>query len=231
MRILIIEDDEDLCRGMAYHLEKADYTVDCCSDGESGVHFASQSAYDLIILDRLLPSLDGLSVLSQIRKKGMCTPIIMVTALSQLHDKIDGLDAGADDYLAKPFEIEELLARVRALCRRPVIWKNQDLLSYKDISLNRSTLKLEGPTEAYTLSKREAALAEIFLRNPNIILPRNIILSKVWGPDAPVEEGNIDNYIHFLRRRLHTIGSQLRIKTLRGIGYRLEEANADQTPI
>lgn len=231
MRILIIEDDEDLCQGMQFHLEKAHYTVDTCFDGEDALHFILQAAYDLIILDRMLPSLDGLSVLKQIRAQGITTPVIMVTALSMLHDKVTGLDTGADDYLPKPFEIEELLARVRALSRRPTHWENESLVTFKDTSLNIGTLNLTGPLRSCSLSKREACLIECFLRSPNIILPRHIILSKVWGPDAPVEDGNIDNYIHFVRRRLHSVGSSLQIKTLRGIGYRLEAPHVNEASL
>lgn len=226
MRILLIEDDEDLSRGITYHLTKAGYEIDGCLDGEDGLHFALQVSYDLIILDRMLPSLDGLSILNKLRAKGIQTPVIMVTALSALHDKVDGLDAGADDYLAKPFEIEELLARVRALCRRPVHWENPECITYLDLSLNLTTLLLEGPTHSCSLSKREAHLAEVFLRSPHLTFSRDLILSKVWGPNAPVEDGNIDNYIYFLRRRLHFVGSQLQIKTLRGIGYKLEAPDA-----
>lgn len=226
MRILIVEDDQDLCLGMQFHLKNAGYTVDVCFDGEDALHFILQSAYDLIILDRMLPSIDGLSILQKVRNQSVAIPILMVTALSTLQDKIDGLDSGADDYLTKPFETEELLARVRALSRRPTQWKNVNTISYCDTSFNTETLLLEGPTSTCTLSRREANLAEVFLHNPNTVLPRNVILTKVWGPDAPVEDGNIDNYIHFLRRRLKNVGSTLQIKTLRGIGYRLENSNA-----
>lgn len=227
MRILIIEDDTSLCKGMAYHLKKAGYTVDCCFDGADGLHFATQGAYELILLDRMLPTLDGLSLLQQLRSKQVITPVIMVTALSELQDKVNGLDAGADDYLPKPFEMDELLARIRAVTRRPnQLDATQTTLSFHDLSLNLSSLILSGPDTSYELSKREGLMAEVFLRSPNTVINRNMLLIKVWGPDAPVEEGNIDNYIHFLRRRLHTVGSNLQIKTLRGIGYRLEIKDA-----
>lgn len=228
MRILIVEDDKDLCLGIQFHLEHAGYTTDICFNGEDALHFILQSAYDLIILDRMLPSIDGLSILQKIRRQAITTPVLMVTALSTLQDKVDGLDSGADDYLTKPFETEELLARVRALARRPVQWKNVNIITYEDTSFNTGTLVLKGPSSTCSLSKREATLAEVFLQNPNMVLPRSVILSKVWGPDAPVEDGNIDNYIHFLRRRFKNVGSTLQIKTLRGIGYRLEAPNAEE---
>lgn len=231
MRILIIEDDITLCQGISYHLKKNHYIVDYCCDGLDGLQYAKNSAYDLILLDRLLPSLNGLDVLRQLRTLHIHTPIIMITALSELNDKIDGLDAGADDYIAKPFEIDELLARIRAVFRRSMQVDNSNILSYADVSLNLTTLVLSGPTNSYTLSKRESTLAEILLRSPNSVIPRNIIFAKVWGPYAPVEDGNIDNYIHFLRRRFHTVGSQLQIITQRGVGYRLELINAEKTTI
>lgn len=225
MRILIIEDDESLCKGLSYHLKNAGYIVDYYTDGLDGLYFAMQATYDLILLDRMLPSLDGISLLNKLRQNNILTPVILVTALSQLNDKIDGFDAGADDYISKPFDIEELLVRVRAVLRRSDQIIQMDTLQYADVTLNLSTLLLTGPTHSYELSKREGTLTELFLRSPNVTIPRNLIFSKVWGPDAPVEEGNLDNYIHFLRRRLHTVGSILQLKTSRGIGYRLENPN------
>ena len=227
MRILLIEDDIHLCSGIMFHLKQANYIVDSCHDGLESIHFIEQNAYDLIILDRLLPSLDGISILKQIRAQNIATPVIMVTALSEIDDRVDGLDAGADDYLAKPFAIKELLARIRALSRRPTYVDNLACINYEDISLDLSSCVLQGPIRSCSLSKREAALTEVFLKNPNKILPRNLILSKVWGPDAPVEDGNLDNYIHFIRRRLNTVGSGLKIKTIRAIGYSLEDSHAE----
>lgn len=222
MRILIIEDDIALSKGITYHLKLNNYTVDHCEDGLEGLSLAKQSAYDLILLDRLLPSMDGLIVLKYLRQAHIHTPVIIITALSQLNDTIAGLDAGADDYITKPFEINELLARIRAVTRRPSNIQDNILLSFHDISLNISTLVLVGPTYSYPLSKREGAITELFLRYPHTILSRSQILSKVWGPDAPIEDSNIDNYIYFLRRRLTAVGSELKIITHRGIGYRIE---------
>lgn len=227
MRILLIEDDIKLCEGAIFHLNNAGYTIDACHDGLDGLDFIGHGAYDLIILDRMLPFLDGLTLLNQIRTQGNHTPVILVTALSALNDKVEGLDAGADDYLSKPFEVKELLARIRALSRRPMHWESQTLITYKDTSLDLSCCVLQGPTRSCSLSKREAGLAEVFLKNPHKILPRHVIFSRVWGPDAPVEDGNLDNYIHFIRRRLHTIGSTLQIKTIRAIGYCLETTYAE----
>lgn len=223
MRILIVEDDVALCQAMSFHLEKAGYTVDLCHDGADGLHFIKQEAYDIIILDRMIPSINGLDVLRNIRALNISTPVIMVTALNSIGDRVTGLDAGADDYLVKPFATQELLARVRALGRRPVEWDNSILLDLGNTSLNMSEYVLSSPSGTCNLSKREAELFEAFFKQPGQALPRALLLSRVWGPDAPVEDGNLDNYIHFLRRRLKAVNSNLQIKTIRSVGYCLEE--------
>ncbi len=221
MRILMIEDNKDLCDAVYYQLQKEDYTVDVCYTGDDALDYALNPSYDLIILDRMLPVMDGLSILKAIRKKGLTVPVIMVTAMDGLHDRIDGLDGGADDYLVKPFAMEELLARIRALYRRPQQLLPTKLLSYSNLELDVKKLSIRTPSKACSLSKREADLFEYFLRHPNQILPREIILSHIWGPDYFVEDGNLDNYIHFLRRRLASIDSDARIKTIHGVGYQL----------
>ena len=224
MRILMIEDDVDLCAAVSLSLKKEGHVTDCAHTGEDGLHFALQNAYDLILLDRMLPELDGLSVLSALRRKGFHTPVLMMTALDGVRDRVDGLDAGADDYLPKPFATEELLARIRALGRRPPLWEGSRLLEAGDLSLDAELCALRGPAGALSLSRREARLLELFLRNPGQTMTRELLLARVWGPDAPVEEGNLDNYIHFLRRRLAGVGSGAKIVTVRAVGYRLEGA-------
>lgn len=222
MRILLVEDDPKLCDAVSYHLKNQGYIVDICYDGEDGLHFIKQHAYDLILLDRMLPSLDGLTLLKKTRNLGISTPIILVTALDGIGDRITGLDAGADDYLVKPYSIEELSARIRALSRRPSQWESSKYLTYGDITLDIMGHSLKGPTYSCSLSKRESQLAEVLLKNSGQVLPRSLILARIWGPDAEVEDGNLDSYIHFLRRRLHTVGSTLQIKTIRSVGYVLE---------
>lgn len=222
MRILIVEDDIDLCEAVKYHLTREGYTADVCHTGSDALHFIRQQAYQLIILDRMLPELNGISVLQQMRAGGIKTPVIITTALNGIGDRIEGLDAGADDYLIKPFVMEELMARIRAVSRRPANLEISRVLSFGDVTLDLVSFTLKGPTATYTLSKREAELMELFMENPRRILPRNVLLSRVWGPDAPVEDGNLDNYVHFLRRRLKTVGSSARIKTARSVGYSLE---------
>ena len=223
MRILMIEDDKALCAAVELRLKKEGYTVDLAHTGEDGLHFALQNAYDLVLLDRMLPEGDGLSVVTRLRREGLSTPGLMMTALDGISDRVDGLDAGADDYLPKPFAPEELLARIRALSRRPVQWESTQRLTRGDLELDTELCALRGPRGSCSLSKRETQLFLLFLRNLGQVMTRELLLARVWGPDAPVEEGNLDNYIHFLRRRLGAVGSGMRLTTLRGVGYRLEE--------
>ena len=222
MRILMVEDDQALCAAVDIHLRQQGYTVDYAHTGEDGLHFALQNAYDLILMDRMLPELDGLEAVRTLRSRGFSTPVLMLTALDGVPDRVDGLDAGADDYLAKPFAAEELLARIRALSRRPRQWESTSRLSAGDLELDTELAALRGPAGAGSLSRREKQLLELFLRNAGQTLTRELLLSRVWGPDAPVEDGNLDNYIHFLRRRLRTVGSAVRLATVRSVGYRLE---------
>lgn len=223
MRILLIEDDEGFRRTLAYQLEQENFITDTCGDGEDALYYIEQNAYDLILLDRMLPHIDGLALLKQMRKSGNHTPVIILTALGELHERITGLDSGADDYLIKPFEFEELLARIRCINRRPRHWENNELLSFGDITYCPADNRLHGSLSDCTLSKKEGALMELFLRNPEQILPRSSILSRIWGPDGEVEDGNLDNYMHFIRRRLKTVSCLVSVKTIRGIGYSLGE--------
>ena len=224
MRILIIEDDKSLAETLRFQLEHSHFETDVCHDGEEGLHFIEQQSHDLILLDRMLPVLDGISVLKITREKNISTPIIFVTALGALNEKITGLDCGADDYLVKPFEFEELLARIRCILRRPPRWEGSKPLNFEDISYDVEQKKLCCGSLSCSLSAREGDLLEFFLRNPGQTIPRGSLLAKVWGPDAEVEDGNLDNYIHFLRRRLKGTGSILQIKTIRGIGYCLQDS-------
>ena len=222
MRILMVEDDPGLCEAVSFQLEQKGVTVDVCHDGEDGLHWARQQAYDLILLDRMLPGLDGLSVLRSLRQEGIVTPVVLVTALEEISQRVEGLDAGADDYLVKPFAAEELMARIRAMSRRPRQWESSQIIRLGDVVFDREQKTLEKEGQSCTLSRRESELMEMLLKNPGQILPRGLLLSRVWGPEAEVEEGNLDNYIHFLRRRLRSVGSALEIRTVRGVGYQLE---------
>lgn len=225
MRLLLIEDDESLCLSLSYQLRQDGFAPETCHDGEEGLLWARQQGYDLILLDRMLPGMDGLTLLRQLRREGIHTPVIFLTALGQLSDKTGGLDAGADDYIVKPFAYDELLARIRCVLRRPAALSGGDLLRYGDVTYDPGSLTLRRGTASTALSKRLGDLLELFLRNPGQTLPRQTILLRVWGMETEVEDGNLDNYTYFLRRSLRKVGSTLRLTTVRGIGYRLEEGD------
>lgn len=225
MRILLAEDDEQLNKNLVFELKARGFTVDACFDGEDACFYGEQNIYDLILLDRMLPHMEGTEVLTRLRQKKITTPVILLTALGTLSDKVTGLDLGADDYLVKPFEFEELLARIRCISRRSQNLNDSEALSVSDITWYHLEDQLCGPTGSCTLSKREAALMETFLRRKDQTLSRSMLLLKVWGPDSDVEEGNLDNYIHFIRRRLKAVGSCLQIKTIRGIGYCMQDTD------
>lgn len=225
MRLLLIEDDESLCLSLSYQLRQDGFAPETCHDGEEGLLWARQQGYDLILLDRMLPGMDGLTLLRQLRREGIHTPVIFLTALGQLSDKTGGLDAGADDYIVKPFAYDELLARICCVLRRPAVLSGGDLLRYGDVTYDPGSLTLRRGAASTALSKRLGDLLELFLRNPGQTLPRQTILLRVWGMETEVEDGNLDNYTYFLRRSLRKVGSTLRLTTVRGIGYRLEEGN------
>lgn len=222
MRILLAEDDEKLNASLAFQLEKEGFSVDACADGEEAYYYIEQHIHDLILLDRMLPYLSGTDVLSKMRQENNQTPVILITALGALDDKVTGLDLGADDYLVKPFAFQELMARIRCITRRPRKMELTGQLTFGDIVYRLKENTLTGKSGACSMSKREGELLEVFLRNPDQPLSRTLLLTKVWGLESDVENGNLDNYIHFLRRRLKTVGSGVSIRTIRGIGYQME---------
>lgn len=221
MRILIIEDDKEQCTILQFQLKKEGFSSDACYDGEDAEYYLSQNAYDLVILDRMLPNRNGIQILDGMRKAGNQTPVIMVTALGELDDRISGLDSGADDYIVKPYEFKELMARIRCILRRPSNIESINVISCNDITYNIEDNILTGPDSSCTLSNKEGDLIELFMHNPDHTLSRQVILARVWGADYEIEDGNLDNYIYFIRRRIKNVGSRLAIKTIRGIGYSL----------
>lgn len=221
MRILMIEDDTALCEALRPALEAAAFRVDFCHNGPDGLALLTSGAYDVCILDRMLPGLDGLSLLRAARTSGVETPVLMLTALSGIGERVDGLDAGADDYLSKPFDTRELMARLRALTRRPGTAANPTLQG-GDVTLSPTELTLAGPKGTVSLTKRECDLLEALLRSPGHLQSRSVLLAQVWGPMAEVEDANLDCYIHFVRRRLQSVGSTSRVVTVRGSGYKFE---------
>lgn len=226
MRLLIIDDDAALCDALQVQLKSAGYEVDCCLNGEDALFYALGNSYDAILLDRMLPAIDGLTLLQTIRKSNVHTPVIMMTAMSRISDRIDGLDAGADDYIVKPFDTLELMARIRALARRPGTISAGSALTFSDLTLDTSKQELSAGAQTLSLSKRETALFEYCIRHKDQVLSRRMLMSYVWGPDSDVEEGNLDNYVHFARKRLRALKSAVQIKTIHGVGYRMEDGNA-----
>ena len=222
MKVLLVEDDVNLCKSLSFQLKKENFIVDICNDGEDGLFLINEDCYDLIILDRMLPSIDGISILSKIREKGINTPVILLTALGEVKDRITGLDCGADDYIVKPFDFNELLARIRCVTRRPRKIETVNKLTYNDVNERILTAH----SKSCSLSKREGDVLSLFIKNPEVTISRDKLLSLIWGSLSEVEDGNIDNYIYFIRRRLKAVESVLNIKTVRGLGYKLVVNNA-----
>lgn len=222
MRILIIEDDLALCDALESQLMQAGYDVDLCTNGNDAPFYIKQGNADLILLDRMLPGMDGLTILKMLRQNHVQTPVILATAMDRINDRIEGLDWGADDYIVKPYDLQELMARIRALIRRPIRMTDTSALTYLDLSMNPEQHTISCGSIRLTLSKKEATLFEYFLKNAEKILSRELLLAYVWGADCSVEDGNLDNYIHFLRKRLKALGSHAALKTVHGVGYRLE---------
>lgn len=223
MRILIIEDEYSLADVVASRLKKEKYMVDICTDGEEGLYKATTNTYDLIILDVMLPHMNGFDILKSIRKEEVDSKVIMLTAKSTLEDKLDGLENGANDYVTKPFHIDELVARINIQLKGSSGIKN-DVISYGDLKLNTSNSKLICTTtnETVELVCKEFQLLEYFFNNPTQILSKDQIYDKVWGIDNDVESNNLEVYLSFIRRKLKAIGTKVNIKAVRGLGYKLE---------
>ena len=224
MRLLIVEDEVRLADTLRQLLHRQGYTADVCYDGVSGLDNALTGIYDLMVLDVMLPGLNGFQVARQLRDAGIATPVLMLTAKSDLSDRVHGLDCGADYYLTKPFEPEELLACVRTLLRRGGgQLQESDALSWGDLSLERGTFTLSCNGRDVRLSRREYDLMELLMRNGTQVITKEQLLVKVWGYDSQAEDNNVEVYISFLRRKLTHLHSQVKIKTLRMLGYCLTQ--------
>ncbi len=221
MHILIVEDDVDLCNATKESLLQDGYQITTCNDGEEALSFLSLYSYDLMVLDRMLPGQDGISIVSKLRANHIHMPVVMVTALDGLNDRIDGLDSGADDYVVKPFEITELKARIRALLRRPQVLEPRDCFIFGDIKLNSFDYTLNCNNQSIQISKKESTLLEYLIINQSQTLTREQIIIRVWGEQAEVDEGSLDTYIYFLRRHLKSLKSKVSVKTVHGLGYHL----------
>lgn len=222
MRILLIEDEKHLSEAIVHLLKKHSYTVDAVYDGTDGYDYIISDIYDIIILDVMLPGMNGFEVLSKVRQEGIETPIIMLTAKSQLHDKIEGLDKGADDYLTKPFQMEELIARLKALGRRIGKTIEKEILSIGDVSYDKETLCLSSNEKHVFLTHLESELFLLLYSRRKMITSKENIIVKLWGYDSDAEDNNVEVYISFLRKKLRYISEDVSIKTTRGVGYSME---------
>ena len=224
MRLLIVEDEVRLADTLRQLLNRQGYTADVYYDGVSGLDNATTGIYDLMVLDVMLPGMNGFQVVKKLREAGVTTPVLMLTAKSDVSDRIHGLDCGADYYLTKPFEPEELLACVRTLLRRSGgQLQESDTLTWGDLSLERTTFSLSCAERAVRLSRREYDLMELLMRNGNQVVTKEQMLIKVWGYDSQAEDNNVEVYISFLRRKLTHLHSAVKIKTLRMLGYCLTQ--------
>lgn len=220
MRILVVEDNEDLANSIKRGLEKEGYSVELAFDGDTGLDMALCESYDCIVLDVLLPGVDGFEFVQALRENSVQTPVLMLTALDSVDDKIRGLSHGADDYLTKPFDFRELLARVQSLIRRNHLLRG-DVLTFKEIHLNSRTRTVTVKGKELKLSRREFDLLELFMRDPNVVFSREEILEKVWGNERETRSNVVDVYVLYLRSKLKPFGYDKYLETVPGIGYKL----------
>lgn len=225
MRILIVEDELDLNMVLSEMLTIEGYNVDSSYDGTDGLDNALSGIYDLIILDIMLPKKNGIEVLSEIRKNSINTPVLMLTAKSEIEDKISGLDNGADDYLTKPFNSKELLARIRALLRRREKILINENLEFADILIDKSTHEIYKNSQKVKLTKKEYDIIELLILNKGKAVPKDDLTVKIWGYNTDIEYNSIEVYISFLRKKLRAIDSTVCISTIRGVGYIIKEQN------
>ena len=223
MRVLVIEDETRLAATLQDLLELNGWTADVRHDGESGLDDALTGIYDVILLDVMLPKLDGFTVLRRLREAGNATPVLMLTARDQVADKVAGLDQGADYYLTKPFDPKELLACVRALARRQPELRSTDTLEFGGVKLDKNSFTLSCGERSVRLSRKEFDICELLMLNRGLVLTKESLLLKIWGYESDAEDNNVEVYISFLRKKLAHIHAKVRIRTIRMVGYCLEE--------
>lgn len=224
MNVLIVEDEHSLADALEHIVKHAGFSADAVYTGQDGLDYALGASYDVIVLDVMLPDMDGFQIVSTLRAQGNHTPVLMLTARTAIADKVTGLNAGADDYMTKPFDNAELLARLNALCRRTgEVVMNE--LHYGDVILDLNSAELHSGSDSVQLSKKELELARLFLSHPQHTLSVDAILSAVWGTDTEVTDNNVMAYVSFLRKKLKYLGSKVTIRNIQQIGYRLEGSN------
>lgn len=226
MRILVVEDEEKVASFVRKGLEQSSYTVDIAASGEEAIDYAAVNEYAAIVLDMMLPGRDGMSVVRELRQQGNATPVLALTARSALEDRVQGLDSGCDDYLAKPFAFDELLARLRALLRRQSGTARLPRLEYAGLTLDPVTRAVARDGRPIELTNKEYALLELLLRHPGQVFTRTAILESVWGYDFDTGSNVLEVYMNFLRKKVDHPGAKRLLHTVRGVGYVLREESA-----
>ena len=226
MRVLVLEDEVGIAQFISQGLTEAGYAVDMTNDGQSGLDYALAAEYDIIVLDIMLPQMDGLQLLRKLRSQGIKTPVLLLTARDAIEDRVKGLDAGADDYLSKPFAFPELLARLRALLRRPYL-QQDTILKVGDLEMDVATREVRRAGKTINLSPREFTLLEYFMRHPRQVLSRTQIIEHTWNFDFYENSNVIDVYVGYLRRKIDQGFDKPLLKTVRGVGYRLSADSTD----
>lgn len=222
MRILLAEDEVSLSKALIRILEKNNHTAEAVYNGIDALQYLESGDYDAVILDVMMPGMDGLSVLRQLRARGSRVPVLILTARGEIEDKVEGLDSGANDYLTKPFDTRELLARLRAMTRGS--GQNASTLTFGNITLDRPTFTLTSPTGAVRLANKEYQMMELLMSNPKQLLSTERIMERIWGYDTDSEINVVWVYISYLRRKLTALGADIQIRSFRNAGYSLEEA-------
>ncbi len=222
MRLLLAEDEKSLSRAVKFLLEKNNYSVDAVYNGADALDYLESGNYDGAVLDIMMPKMDGITVLKKIREKGNLIPILMLTAKSEVDDKVLGLDSGANDYLTKPFNTKELLARIRAMTRVQTA-QTDSRLQFGNITLDRATFEMSSPTGNFRLANKEFQMMEILISNPRHLVSTERFMEKIWGYDADVEVNVVWVYISYLRKKLTALNADIQIKSARNVGFSLEE--------
>lgn len=222
MRLLLAEDEKALSKALTTILERNNYSVDAAYDGKEALEYLEADNYDGVILDIMMPKIDGITVLQEMRKKGNLIPVLLLTAKSEVDDKVIGLDAGANDYLTKPFNSRELLARIRAMTRTQTVQRNSQL-KVGNITLDRATYELSTASGSYRLANKEFQMMEMLMSNPKNVISTERFMEKIWGYDSEAEINVVWVYISYLRKKLAALHADIQIKALRNIGYTLEE--------
>lgn len=222
MRILLAEDERSLSRAVIALLEKNNYSADAVYDGQEALEYLEAGNYDALILDLMIPKMDGLTVLRTLREQGNPIPVLILTAKSEVDDKVLGLDTGANDYLTKPFSTQELMARIRAMTRSQTGGQVTSRLTFGNITLDQATFELSSPAGSFRLANKEFQMMEMLMRNPRQIIPTERFLERIWGYDSEVELSVVWVYISYLRKKLSALRSNIQIKVTRNAGYSLE---------